>query len=67
MEETISRALVRGSAVRRETKLRKDYEKSYRKNQAATYDENYIDILENRRDKEIEECEKYFEEEKKGN
>jgi len=67
METTISRALVRGSAVRRETKLRKDYEKKYRENQVETYDENYIDILENRGDKEIKEYEKYFEKEKKGN
>jgi hypothetical protein len=66
MEETISRALVKGSAVRRETKLRKDYEKSYRETKADSYDDDYIDIMENRRDKEIEEYEKYFEREKKG-
>jgi len=67
IEETISRALVRGSAVRRETKLRKDYEKRYRENKADSYDDDYIDILENRGDKEIKEYEKYFKEEKKDN
>lgn len=64
MEETISRALIRGSAVRRETKLRQDYEKSYREKH-KDYDENYIDILENRGDKEIKEYKKYFEKETK--
>ncbi|MBU0490185.1 MAG: hypothetical protein KKD31_19775 [Bacteroidetes bacterium] len=62
MEETISRALIRGSAVRRETKLRQDYEKSYRENRKE-YDENYIDMLENRGDKEIKEYEQYFKKE----
>jgi|GEM_PF-771312 len=62
MEETISRALVRGSAVRRETKLRQDYERSYREKH-KDYDENYIDMLENRGDKEIKEYEQYFKKE----
>jgi len=64
MEETISRALIKGSAVRRETKLRQDYEKSYREKH-KDYDENYIDILENRGDKEIKEYEQYFKQEVK--
>ena len=64
MEETISRALVRGSAVRRETKLRENYEKSYREKQ-KDYDDNYIDIMENRYDNEKKEYEKYFEKETK--
>jgi len=62
MEETISRALIRGSAVRRETKLRQDYEKSYREKH-KDYDENYIDMLENRGDKEVKEYEQYFKKE----
>jgi len=64
MEETISRALVRGSAVRRETRLRENYEKSYREKK-KDYDENYIDILENRGNKEIKEYEEYFNKETK--
>jgi len=64
MEETISRALVKGSAVRRETKLRKNYEKSYREKQ-KDYDDNYIDIMENRYKKKKKEYEKYFEKETK--
>lgn len=64
MEETISRALVKGSAVRRETELRKKYEKSYREKH-KDYDENYIDIMENRYDKEKKEYQKYFEKETK--
>lgn len=62
MEETISRAFIKGSAVRRETKLRQDYEKSYREKH-KDYDEKYIDILENRSDKEIKEYEQYFKQE----
>ncbi|MBU0711211.1 hypothetical protein KJ762_09100 [bacterium] len=62
MEESISRALIRGSAVRQETKLRQDYEKSYREKH-KDYDENYIDMLENRGDKEIKEYEQYFKKE----
>ncbi|MCD6206339.1 MAG: hypothetical protein J7L22_11845 [Candidatus Marinimicrobia bacterium] len=64
METTISRALVKGSAVRRETELRKKYEKSYREKH-KDYDERYIDILENRYDNEKKEYEKYFEKETK--
>ena len=66
MEETISRALVKDYTVQRETKLQKDYEKSYRENQADSYVDDHIDLLENKRDEEIEEYEKYFEKEKKG-
>jgi len=62
MEESISRALIRGSAVRQETKLRQDYEKSYREKH-KDYDENYIDMLENRGDKEVKEYEQYFKKE----
>ncbi len=62
MEETIARMFIKGSAVRRETKLRQDYEKSYRERN-KDYNEDYIDILENRGDKELKEYEKYFEKE----
>lgn len=64
MEESISRAILKGSAVRRETKLRQDYEKSYREKHKE-YNERYIDILENRYDNEKKEYEKYFEKETK--
>lgn len=64
MEETIAKMFIKGSAVRRETKLRQDYEKSYRERN-KDYEEEYIDILENRGDKELKEYEKYFEKELK--
>lgn len=64
MEETIAKAFIKGSAVRRETKLRQDYEKSYRERN-KDYNEEYIDILENRGEKELKEYQKYFEKETK--
>ena len=57
MEQTISRAFIKGSAVRRETELRKKYEESFREKN------KYYDIMENRGNKEIKEYEKYFEKE----
>ncbi|HCL00352.1 MAG TPA: hypothetical protein DHW42_09665 [Candidatus Marinimicrobia bacterium] len=67
IEEVISRSLIRGSAVRRETDLRKRYETKYRENEKDSWKETYNEILQNTRDKEIEEYQKMLEAEKKLN
>jgi hypothetical protein len=72
MEETISRALIRGSAVRVETPLRKKYEEKFRedsmkkaKEDGKSWRDDYINILENTNKDEVKEYEKSFEAEKK--
>jgi len=67
IEESISRAITRGSAVRRETDLRKKYEAKYRENEKDSWEETYDEILQNKRDKEIEEYQKMLDTEKKLN
>lgn len=67
IEESISRAITRGSAVRRETDLRKKYETRYRKKEKDSWKETYDEILQSTRDKEIEEYQKMLDAEKKPN
>jgi hypothetical protein len=67
MEEMISKTLIRGSAVRIETDLRKKYESKYRENEQERWKETYDEILQNKRDKEIEEYQKILDAEKKLN
>ncbi|MBN2602222.1 MAG: hypothetical protein JXR87_09535 [Candidatus Marinimicrobia bacterium] len=61
IEESISGAIIKGSAVRRETQLRKNYEKSYRENRKE-WNNNYEDLLRNRNKDEIKEMQKKLEE-----
>jgi hypothetical protein len=72
MEQTISRALIRGSAVRQETALRKKYEEKYReesmkkaKEDGKTWRDDYINILENTNKDEVKEYEKMLDSEKR--
>lgn len=61
-EEIISRAITKGSAVRRETHLRKSYEKKYRETEEE-WDDKYQEFLQNTKKDEIKEYEKKFEKE----
>ena len=63
--ENIARELVRGSAARHETDIRKVYEKEWREDPNSKWVEAYENILQNDRDKEVEQLEKMFEEEKR--
>jgi len=72
MEETIARSLVKGSAVRTETPLRKKYEEKYRedsmkkaKEGGKTWRDNYQQILQNTNKDEVKEYEKLLQAEKK--
>jgi len=66
IDEEISRAIKGGSAVRRETGLRKDYEKEWRKDSLETWSKTYESLMENRDYNEVQEYERKFEKEKQG-
>ncbi|MFH1252272.1 MAG: hypothetical protein V1715_14395 [bacterium] len=67
IEETISHAIVKGSAVRRETKLRERYEKQWRKDSLETWSKTYDNLLQNREPNEAKELERKLKESNKGN
>jgi len=56
--ENIARELVRGSATRHETDIRKIYEKEWRENPDSKWKEAYEEILQNSEKEEIEELRK---------
>ena len=64
-ETDLSIEYIRGSAVRRETKDRVTYEEQFRKQHEGEWEEGYQEILQNTRDKEIEELQKQFDKEQK--
>jgi len=64
-ETNLSIEYIRGSAVRRETQNRVTYEEQFRKQHEGEWEEGYQEILQNTRDKEIEELQKQFDKELK--
>lgn len=63
LEEDISREIIRGSAVRRETSLRQQYESKWREDSAAgVWDKHYETILQNKEKNEIKEVERLLKE-----
>jgi len=66
IDEQISTAITKGSAVRRETDLRKNYEKEWRKDSLETWSKTYESLMQNRDYNEVQEYERKFEKEKQG-
>lgn len=66
IEETISTAIIKGSAVRRETRLREKYEKQWRKDSLETWSKTYDNMLQNKDPNETKELERKLKESKKG-
>jgi len=64
-ETDLSIEYIRGSAVRRETNNRVTYEEQFRKQHEGEWEEGYQEIMQNTRDKEIENLEKQFDKELK--
>jgi hypothetical protein len=66
LEETVSRAIIKGSAVRRETKLRERYEKQWRQDSLETWSKTYDNMLQNRDPNETKELERKLKDSQKG-
>jgi hypothetical protein len=66
IEETLSSAIKKGSAVRRETKLRERYEKEWRQDSLETWSKTYDKMLQNQDPNEAKEIERKLKESKKG-
>lgn len=58
IDETISTAIKKGSAVRRETYLRQKYESKWRQDSLDVWEEHYKTILENKENREIDEIQR---------
>lgn len=55
IEESISRSITKGSAVRRETYLRQKYEEKWREDSLATWEKHYENILQAKDKSELDE------------